>query len=82
METNLYNEETLNILLNAGNCFDSDMKVREKDVLQLYFSCQNSYLTYAFTFRKNKCVSTVYDSFANDLAEKLSGKITQPFVRS
>ena len=32
METNLYNEETLNTLLNAGNCFDVDMKVRDKDV--------------------------------------------------
>ena len=78
METELYNQETLNTLLNAGNCFDVDMKVRERDVLQLYFSCQGSYLTYAFTFRKNKWQSTVYDPFANDLAEKLSGKISSP----
>ena len=82
METDLCNEETLNTLLNVGNCFDVDMKLREKDVLQLYFSCQDSYLTYAFTFRKNKWVATVYDWFANDLAEKLSGKIKQPFRRS
>ena len=43
METNLYNEETFNTLLNAGNCFDVDMKVGEKDVLQLYFSCPRLY---------------------------------------
>ncbi|WP_036678794.1 hypothetical protein [Daejeonella oryzae] len=81
-EIALYNEGTLNILLNAGNCFDVDINVKEKDVLQLYFSCRNSYLTYAFTFKKNKWISTAYDLFANDLAEKLSGKIKQPFAKS
>ena len=79
-ETALYNEETLTEMLNAGNCFDVEMKPRAKDVLELHFSCQDSYLVYSFVFKKKKWEITENDPFGNGLKEKLSGKIKQPSI--
>lgn len=57
-EDDIQNEENLLELLNSKNCFDADVNIKEKDYLELYFSCKKSVkisdrLMYCFLF-KNK----------------------------
>ena len=86
-----YNINTLQALLNEGNCFDFEIELEENDRLEFHFSCvQNSigmipaakvdYLTYTFSYKSSKWTIEEFDPFHNNLDEKLNGKIVKPFL--
>jgi len=87
-----YNINTLQALLNEGNCFDFEIELEENDRLEFHFSCtQNSnsmipaakgyYFTYTFSYKSGKWTEEEeFDPFHNNLDEKLFGKIVKPFL--
>lgn len=71
-------------MLNAGYCFDMELPLSNKDILELIFTCRNKNdrticLVYEFVYRKNKWVKREHDPFDTDKAEKQAGKIINPF---
>ena len=84
--TEKYNIQTLLRLLNERYCFDTEMHLHQKDVLELHFTLDpekyfGNYLTYAFVFKNNKWKAGDYDPFGNNMEEIQNGKILRPFVK-
>ncbi|MCO6462547.1 MAG: hypothetical protein J5I52_00220 [Saprospiraceae bacterium] len=88
-ENDKYNKMKLEALLNEGNCFDVDLSINNKDILELHF-CYTSktnpktttYLVYEFIYKKNKWIVNEYDPFNTDKLQKQQGKIKNPFTKS
>lgn len=81
------NVQTLLKLLNERNCFDTEMHLHQKDVLELHFTLNpekfyGNHLTYAFVFKNNEWKVGDYDPFGNNMEEIQNGKILRPFVKS
>ncbi|MEJ7694025.1 hypothetical protein [Daejeonella sp.] len=74
-----FNQDTLLILLNEGNCFDVILDHREKDTLELHLSCKEKNLVYAFDFKNGKWKLSEYDPFANH-DEVKHGKVGRAFT--
>lgn len=86
------NKRILRDMLNAGNCFDKEMSIKNHDVLILRFSVKKdksdldlpfygNYLAYAFEYVNGKWKSTYYDPFQDNLDLVRGGKIENPFLK-
>ena len=88
---NMYNTIALLEMLNSGECFDIDLDLKEKDILELHFtvneikredtpfSTEVGYLVYAFEIRSGKWGEKEYDPFGNNQEFVLGRKIGHPF---
>jgi hypothetical protein len=81
-----YNIGTLLKLLNEGNCFDTELQLKQNDILELHFTLNpekyfGNYLAYAFVFKNNKWKVGDYDPFGNNMEEIQNGKILRPFAK-
>lgn len=88
-ETNEYNYNKLEELLNAGNCFDIDLEINNKDILELNFTYSSAsdktkriHLVYEFVYKKNKWTANEYDPFDTNKLEKNKGKVVNVFNKS
>ena len=88
-ENNKYNKTKLETLLNERNCFDVDLRINNKDILELNFSYTSktnpeitTHLVYEFIYKKNKWTVSEYCPFNTDKSQKQQGKIKNPFSKS
>lgn len=86
-ENDKYIHNKLEEMLNKGNCFDIDLFINNKDILELNFTHNpNSdktgiHLVYEFVYKKNKWIANVHNPFNTDKLEKHRGKISNPFAK-
>ncbi|MBS1756728.1 MAG: hypothetical protein JSU03_05575 [Bacteroidetes bacterium] len=85
-ETDEYNYRRLEKMLNAESCFDIDIELRNKDILEMHFSCNKNsdskypiHLVYEFAYKNKKWRTNAHDPFDTDRLEKHKGKIVNPF---
>lgn len=88
-ETNEYNYNKLEELLNTRNCFDIDIEINNKDILELNFTysfssekIQQIHLVYEFVYKNNKWRANEYDPFDTNKLEKSNGKIVNVFNKN
>ncbi|MBS1744529.1 MAG: hypothetical protein JST21_00010 [Bacteroidetes bacterium] len=81
-ETNEYNYNKLEDLLNGENCFDIDIEINNKDILILKFTCSQTPdktkqidLVYEFVYKNYKWTANEYDPFDTNRLEKYKGKV-------
>ena len=86
IENDEYNANQLATLLNDGNCFDIDLTINHKDILELNFTCdlhtatkESLHLVYEFVYKKRKWIINDPDPFNTDKLHKNQGKIFNPF---
>lgn len=82
-----YNKAKLEILLNERNCFDIDLTLSNKDILELNFTYASKsqpentiHLVYEFVYKKNKWIVQNFNPFNADKLQKDQGKIKNPFL--
>ncbi|SDE25101.1 hypothetical protein [Niabella drilacis] len=87
-ENEEYNKKKLETLLNERNCFDVDLTINNKDILELNFSCTSKanpdrtiHLVYEFIYKKDKWTVSEYDPFNTDKLQKQQGKIKTSFTK-
>ena len=92
-QLDLINEKTILKMLNGSNCFDIEVLLQEKDILELHFTfdaaqekelmppCDGNYLAYAFKFQKGIWKKTCFDPFGENLEDIQKGKILRPFAK-
>ncbi len=86
-ENDQYNKTKLEQLLNERNCFDVDLAIRNRDILELNFSftpktnSERTHLVYEFIYKKGKWTINEYDPFNTDKLQKQQGKIKSPFAK-
>ena len=88
-ENNEYNKTKLATLLNESNCFDVDLSINHKDILELNFTCTSktnpqstTHLVYEFIYKNGKWIANEYNPFNTDKLQKQQGKIKSPFTKS
>jgi len=88
-ETDRNNGDSLQAMLNEGNCFDVELQIDNKDILELHLSCtlksdnkNEVHLVYEFEYKKGKWRKTSFDPFNTDKLQKDQGKIVNPFVKT
>jgi hypothetical protein len=86
-DTDRLNMQTLRKMLNAGNCFDVELRHQKGDILELHFTlnekdlaplqmvCHGNYLAYAFVFKNGRWRKTEYDPFGTNLEDVRRGRI-------
>lgn len=87
--TETHNIDTLQKLLNDGNCFDFEVKLEENDRLVFTFTCvdnanmmvsshRGNYLEYTFVWKNGAWIIGDWNPFRINLDEKLKGEILNP----
>lgn len=81
-----YNKKKLETLLNERNCFDIELPINNKDILELNFTYTSKtdpentvHLVYEFVYKKNKWKVHEFGPFDTDKLQKHRGKIKNPF---
>jgi hypothetical protein len=85
-DNNEHNRTRLEEMLNEGNCFDVDLPLSNRDMLEIRFNCpsivpgkEGVSLVYAFEFMNNKWNAIEYDPFNTSKRRKSRGKIINLF---
>lgn len=88
-ENDKYNKMKLETLLNERNCFDLELSINNKDILELNFSYTSktnpkdtTHLVYEFIYKRDKWTVNEYNPFNTDKLQKQQGKIKNPFTKS
>jgi hypothetical protein len=85
-EDDSFNREKLQLLLNEGNAFDTDIIAAEKDRLEISFCIgpeMTDRISYGFEFRNGKWEPIEFDPLAwmGEYEEQEAGKIKNPMQR-
>jgi hypothetical protein len=84
------NSKLLLALLNEANCFDVELALQPKDILELHFTChteeltmpwEGNFLVYAFVYKNGKWYKGEYDPFGENMDTKQVGKIAKAMAR-
>ena len=82
------NFETLAKMLNADNCFDVELEIKNKAILEINFGCKiknrekkKVNLVYEFIFKNGKWIANGYDPFNANKLQIQQDKILNPFQK-